>query len=114
MTMERSTAAMMMSALAQPTRLATFALLARAGQEGMFAKEIAETVGVQKSLMSAHFTVLSKAGLVEQTRSGRNVAYRAVPARVAQLATFLVETAMGTGQDDGAVAGPPSTLNPRT
>jgi ArsR family transcriptional regulator len=94
--MEQSTASMMMSALAQPTRLATFALLARTAQEGMLASEIADAVGAQRSLMSAHLTVLSKAGLIEQTRSGRNVAYRAVPARVAQLASYLVELALGS------------------
>jgi ArsR family transcriptional regulator len=101
--MERSVASMMMNALAQPTRLATFALLARSGQEGMLAGEVADAVGVQKSLMSAHFAVLSKAGLIEQTRSGRNVAYRALPARVAQLTAFLVEVAMGSERPDGVV-----------
>jgi DNA-binding transcriptional ArsR family regulator len=53
--------------------------------------------------MSAHLTVLSKAGLVEQTKSGRTISYRAVPARVAELTGFLIDTAIGSQVRDDAV-----------
>lgn len=86
----------MMNALAQPTRMATFSLLARSGPAGLDSSEIADAVGIQRNLMSVHLTVLAKAGLVEQTRSGRNVRYRAVPAAAAELAAFVVRLATGT------------------
>lgn len=95
--MDGSLAPELLSALAQPTRLTVFSLLVRRGAEGMIASDIAEAVGVPRNLMSAHLTVLAKAGLVNQTRSGRNITYRASPARAAELAGYIARLAADGG-----------------
>ena len=79
-----------MSALAQPTRLAVFSLLARAGTEGMTAGFIAEQTKTPSNTMSAHLTILSHAGLVTSRRAGRNIIYRALPDAVRKLTVFLI------------------------
>ena len=79
-----------MSALAQPTRLAVFSLLARAGTEGMTAGVIAEQTKTPSNTMSAHLTILSHAGLVASRRAGRNIIYRALPDVVRKLTVFLI------------------------
>lgn len=91
--MDRDVAPALMSALAQPTRLAVFSLLVKRGVDGMNASDIADAVAVPRNLMSAHLAVLAKAGLVHPTRSGRNQTYRAVPARAAELAGFIARLA---------------------
>ena len=80
-----------MSALAQPTRLAVFSLLARAGEGGLSAGELAERTGTPSNTMSAHLTILSQAGLAKSRRAGRNIFYRAVPNAVRQLTVFFVK-----------------------
>lgn len=95
----------MMSALAQPTRLSVFSLLARAGAEGMNAGDLAERTGTPSNTMSAHLTILSQAGLVTSRRAGRNIFYRAVPDAVGRLTTFLLHDACGAPTDLPAGAG---------
>lgn len=80
-----------MSALAQPTRLAVFSLLSRAGEEGMTAGELAEKTGTPANTMSSHLTILSQAGLATSRRAGRNIFYRAVPDAIRQLTVFLIK-----------------------
>lgn len=60
-------------ALADPTRRAVLQLL----QQGpMTAGDLAAEFDVTKPTMSAHFAVLTAAGLVQAEKSGRNVTYR--------------------------------------
>lgn len=80
-----------MSALAQPTRLAVFSLLARADGDGTTAGDLAERTGTPTNTMSAHLSVLSHAGLVTSRRAGRNVFYSAVPDAIRKLTVFLVK-----------------------
>lgn len=80
-----------MSALAQPTRLAVFSLLARAGEEGMSAGDLAERTGTPTNTMSAHLTILSQAGLAKSRRAGRNIFYSALPDAIRQLTVFLIK-----------------------
>ena len=68
-----------LSALGQPTRWRTFELLLAKGADGMLQHEISTALGVPKNLMSAHLTILNKAGLVSKERSGREVTYRVTP-----------------------------------
>jgi ArsR family transcriptional regulator len=88
--MEKMRAITVMSALAQPTRLAVFSLLARADEEGMTAGELAERTGTPANTMSAHLAILTQAGLATSRKAGRNKFYRALPTAVRQLATFLI------------------------
>jgi DNA-binding transcriptional ArsR family regulator len=60
-------------ALADPTRRRVLQLL----REGpMSAGELSEHFAVSKPTMSAHFSVLQEAGLVEAEKIGRTVLYR--------------------------------------
>ena len=80
-----------MSALAQPTRLAVFSLLSRVGDDGLIAGELADQTGTPANTMSAHLTILSQAGLVTSRRQGRNIFYTALPDAIRQLAVFLIK-----------------------
>jgi DNA-binding transcriptional ArsR family regulator len=60
-------------ALADPTRRRVLELLR---ERPMSAGELSDAFDVSKPTMSAHFTVLKEAGLVESTRQGKSVIYR--------------------------------------
>jgi len=60
-------------ALADPTRRRVLELLRRGTQT---AGELADAFPVSKPTMSAHFSVLQEAGLIEAEKAGRLVYYR--------------------------------------
>lgn len=86
---EKVTAIGIMSALAQPTRLEVFTILARAGVDGLTSGELAKRTGAAANTMSAHLAILSRARLVTAEKEGRHSIYRAVPETVCALAEFL-------------------------
>ncbi|MBC3941867.1 helix-turn-helix transcriptional regulator [Sphingomonas sp. DOAB1063] len=89
--MEVTNAITVMSALAQPTRLAVLTILTAAGPDGLTAGELAERTGTPANTMSAHLTILSHAGLTASRRAGRNIIYRALPETVRDLTAYLTE-----------------------
>ena len=94
------TAISIMSALAQPTRLAVLGVLAQAGEDGVTAGELAERTGTPANTMSAHLAILTQAGLVTSRRSGRNIHYSAIPDAIQRLVDFLLRefSHNGTGK----------------
>ncbi|MFN3389075.1 MAG: ArsR/SmtB family transcription factor [Allosphingosinicella sp.] len=80
-----------LSALAQEHRLALFRLLVQAGEAGMAAGAIAESLGVPNSSLSFHLAQLSRAGLIRQERQGRSLIYRADYAAMNRLIAYLME-----------------------
>jgi DNA-binding transcriptional ArsR family regulator len=60
-------------ALSDPTRRRVLQLLR---QQPMTAGELADHFPVSKPTMSAHFSVLQEAGLIEAEKSGRTIFYR--------------------------------------
>lgn len=60
-------------ALADPTRRRVLQLLR---ERPMTAGELAEQFAVSKPTMSAHFSVLKQAGLIEAHKEGRTITYR--------------------------------------
>jgi DNA-binding transcriptional ArsR family regulator len=60
-------------ALADPTRRTVLQLLRRGARN---AGELAEHFDVSKPTMSAHFAVLTNAGLIEAEKHGRSIVYR--------------------------------------
>ncbi|ODP37960.1 hypothetical protein BFL28_16335 [Sphingomonas turrisvirgatae] len=78
-----------MSALAQPTRLAMFRLLAEAGDAGLSSGEIARRLGVPINNLTSHLAILSRAGLVESVKTGRVVTSRARRQAIDELVRFL-------------------------
>ncbi|GGY55367.1 ArsR/SmtB family transcription factor [Parvularcula lutaonensis] len=64
-----------LNALAQPTRLGVFKALMQAGPDGVSAGELARSLDVAPNTLSAHLTVLCRAGLTSQRRDGRSIIY---------------------------------------
>ena len=74
--MELEYASAVLAALAQPTRLAVFRLLMKAGAKGIPAGEIARMVEAPQNTVSTHLATLAHAGLAVGMRQGRMVRYR--------------------------------------
>ena len=75
--MESDDAILVLAALAQPTRLEVFRLLVKHEPEGLAAGDIARALTVPQNTMSAHLSILSRAGLVSAQRFSRSIVYRA-------------------------------------
>jgi DNA-binding transcriptional ArsR family regulator len=85
-------------ALADPTRRQVLALL-RA--KPMSAGDLADHFQVSKPTMSAHFTVLREAGLIEASKHGKSIIYQL---KMSVLEEALMGLAQTVGLDLGAVA----------
>jgi DNA-binding transcriptional ArsR family regulator len=73
--METSMHVRVFGALAHPQRLAVFQLLARTGDQGLAAGELARRLELPPSTLSFHLRDLEAAGLVRARREGRSIAY---------------------------------------
>lgn len=93
--MESCNAINALSALAQPTRLDTFRLLVRHEPDGLAAGEIARLLDVPQNTMSAHLSILARAGLVTSTRHSRSIIYRADLDALRAVMLFLVKDCCG-------------------
>jgi len=87
------------AALAQPTRLETFRLLIRAGEEGRLAGEIAAGLGVRQNTLSTNLSVLLNAGLIQRQREGRMIRYFADMDGLRAMLGYLLRDCCG-GQPD--------------
>lgn len=92
-----------LAALAQEHRLGLFRLLVQAGENGMSAGTIADTLGVPNSSLSFHLTQLRNAGLIVQERQHRSLIYRANYPAMNALVGYLMENCCA-GADCGAEA----------
>jgi ArsR family transcriptional regulator, arsenate/arsenite/antimonite-responsive transcriptional repressor len=88
--MESESAILALAALAQSTRLDVFRLLIKREPEGLAAGEIAKALAVPQNTMSAHLSVLSRAGLVTARRISRSIVYRADLARFQAVMLFML------------------------
>ncbi len=93
--MENDAAIETLAALAQATRLDVFRLLVRHEPEGMAAGEIARQLGAPHNTLSAHFAILSRAGLIRAERRSRSIIYRADLGAISRLAAYLIEDCCG-------------------
>ena len=84
-----------LGALAQPTRLDTFRLLAKSEPKGVAAGELARLVAVPQNTMSSHLVVLARAGLVTAERKSRSIIYRANLAAFQEVVLFLLQDCCG-------------------
>ena len=75
--MELKSAVNALSALAHERRLAAFRLLVQAGPAGRPAGDIAEALDIPNNTLSTHLAVLTRAGLLDAERHGRQIRYRA-------------------------------------
>ncbi|WP_082512510.1 metalloregulator ArsR/SmtB family transcription factor [Afipia sp. Root123D2] len=93
--MESKTAIDVLAALAQSTRLDTFRLLVKHEPAGVPAGELARLVGVPQNTLSAHLSILSRAGLVTGERQSRSIIYRANLSALQEVMLFLVKDCCG-------------------
>ena len=88
--METEDAIVGLAALAQSTRLDVFRLLVKHEPEGLAAGDIAKTLAVPQNTMSAHLSILSRAGLVSAQRFSRSIVYRADLTRLQDVMLFML------------------------
>ena len=88
-----------LAALAQTTRLDTFRLLVTREPDGVPAGELARLMAVPQNTMSAHLSILARAGLVSGERRSRSIIYRADLARLRELTLFLLKDCCGGRPD---------------
>lgn len=89
--MDNDSAIAALGALAQSTRLDAFRLLVRQEPDGMAAGDIARRLDVPQNTMSAHLSVLARAGIVRSERHSRSIIYRADLDGLRALTLFLVK-----------------------
>jgi DNA-binding transcriptional ArsR family regulator len=85
-------------ALADPTRRKVLALLR---ERPMSAGDLADRFDVSKPTMSAHFSVLREAGLIDASKQGKSILYSL---RMSVLEEALMGLAQTVGLDLGAAA----------
>ncbi len=88
-----------LAALAQTTRLETFRLLVQREPDGIPAGELARLMAVPQNTMSAHLSILSRAGLVTGERRSRSIIYRADLERLREMTLFLLKDCCGGRAD---------------
>ena len=84
-------AAQGLSALGNETRLAVFRLLVRAGDDGAPIGHIGRELQIPLSTLAHHLDRLSRAGLVDQQKSGREVICTANYKSLLALTNYLTE-----------------------
>ncbi len=88
--MESETAILALAALAQSTRLDVYRLLVKHEPEGLAAGDIGRALAVPQNTMSAHLSVLARAGLVSSQRFSRSIVYRADLTRLRDVMLFML------------------------
>ena len=89
--MDSPNALQALAALAHETRLAIFRLLVETGPDGLPAGVIAERLAIAPSSLTFHVQHLHRAGLVTQSRAGRQLIYVAGFAARNGLIAYLTE-----------------------
>lgn len=87
--MDDDTATRALGALSQVHRLRAFRALVVAGRAGLTPGVLADQLGISAASMSFHLKELLHAGLVTQSRDGRNLIYRASFDRMNAVLAFL-------------------------
>lgn len=93
--MESAEIVLSLAALAQPTRLEIFRLLVKHEPEGLPAGDVARELVVPHNTLSAHLSVLARAGLVSSQRHGRSIVYRAELATLRAAMLYLAKDCCG-------------------
>ncbi len=83
-------AAAALAALGHPARLTLFRLLVRAGPDGLLVGEIAARLDMPLSTLAHHLRSLKQAGLIMQSRNGREVETRADTDALRDVLGFLM------------------------
>jgi ArsR family transcriptional regulator, arsenate/arsenite/antimonite-responsive transcriptional repressor len=102
--MNLNDAATRLEALGNPTRLAVFRLLVRAGDAGMAVGQIQQKLDIAASTLSHHLKTLMIVDLIHQERQGTTLICRANYDEMRGVMNFLmaeccVDSGAGTGPD---------------
>jgi DNA-binding transcriptional ArsR family regulator len=89
--MNANEAASQLEALGNPTRLALYRLLVKAGHAGLSVGECQQRLQIAQSTLSFHLKALIHAGLVTQERQSRTLICRANYDVMKALVGFLVD-----------------------
>jgi ArsR family transcriptional regulator len=93
--MDAAVAVAALGALAHEYRLAVYRLLVECGPDGLPAGAIAERVGLVPSSLTFHVQTLQRAGLITQTRVGRQLFYAADFGEMNGLVDYLTRNCCG-------------------
>jgi ArsR family transcriptional regulator len=97
--MDESGLLTILRALAHPTRLGIVNLLARASNE-LPAGDIAAALKVRQNTLSSHLALLTRCGLVEGQRRGRQIFYTIEMANARRSVLHLLGVIAGLSQDE--------------
>jgi len=106
------TAVKQLSAIAHEGRLILLRLLIQAGPQGLSASTIANRAKTKFPTASAQLLVLSNAQLVNSTRNGRQVIYRADFTTLTELLRFLTLDCCGSNHQICAALAPELAAEP--
>jgi DNA-binding transcriptional ArsR family regulator len=87
--MEKQEVISALSALAHESRLDIFRLLVRAGNDGVAAGAIADSIGLAPATLSFHLKELKNAGVIHCRRDGRSLIYTPEFGAMQELIGFL-------------------------
>lgn len=99
-----------LAALSQQHRLRAFRALVVAGPDGLNPGVLAEALAIPPNTLSFHLKELSQAGLVQATRDGRSLVYRAAYERMDALLSFLTAHCCAGAADACCAPVPQATL----
>lgn len=88
---EHDPLAQVFQALGDPTRRAVLRLLVESPDAT--ATQLSASLPLTRQAVSKHLTTLREAGLVQATRSGRNVRYRLEPSTLHHASSWIEDTA---------------------
>lgn len=86
-----------LAALAHEHRLGAYRLLVEAGPDGLNASTVASEMNLPPSSLTFHLQHLHRAGLITQSRNGRQLIYAADFNVMNALVGFLTENCCGRG-----------------
>lgn len=89
--MKSQSAVESLGALAHEHRLAVFRLLVKQGPEGLPAGAVGSRIGLTPSSLTFHLQALQRAGLIKQSRLGRQLIYTADFSAMNELVGYLTD-----------------------
>jgi len=87
--------AVLLKAVADPTRLRLLSLVARAGDGEACICDLTGPVGLAQPTVSHHMKILVEAGLLTREQRGRWAYYRPVPGAAERLAATVLSSVLG-------------------